>query len=235
MPAIRVKANARLSTESEKTNRRRTDVHPTDTHSFILFLTTPNPYQRQTSLYLRSIAPLGDRTCIAALDWSPSSSSKGDMHCGPGFVPVFLKERQSLQPQTGLGTWSGPSSNIRPRESGISHAQALPAELNRFALNRIGLPTASAHRETAGVAIPVRSFRFSAGETAGVAMPVRFSFCFFFFRSFRFWGLPPRLTTGLSSKAWNASVLHPAGGRSLPWRPISGCAESTRDIPREAG
>jgi hypothetical protein len=86
-------------------------------------------------------------------------------------------------------------------ESGISHAQALPAELNRFALNRIGLRTASAHRETAGVAIPVR---FSAGETAGVAMPGRFPFCFFFFRSFHFWGLPPRLTTGLSSKAWNA-------------------------------
>jgi hypothetical protein len=115
------------------------------------------------------------------------------------------------------------------RESGISRAQALPAELNRFAL-KIGLRAASAHRET-GVAVPVR---FSAGETAGVAMPVRFSFCFFFFRSYHFWRLPPRLATGLSAKAWNASVLHPAGGQSLPWRPISGCAESTRDVPREA-
>jgi hypothetical protein len=98
----------------------------------------------------------GDMTCTAALDWSPSSSSKGDMHCGPGLVPVFLKERQSLQPQTGPGTWSGPSSNIRPRESGISHAQALPADQNRFAINGLGLRTASDHRETAGVAMPFR-------------------------------------------------------------------------------
>jgi hypothetical protein len=98
------------------------------------------------------------------------------MHCSPRSVPVFLKERQSFQPQTGPGAWSGPSSNIRPRESGISHTQALPADLNRFALNRLGLRTASAQRVTAGVAIPIRFFRFFAGETAGVAMPVRFSF-----------------------------------------------------------
>jgi hypothetical protein len=131
------------------------------------------------------------------------------MHCGPGLVPVFLNERQSLQPQTGPGTWNGPSSNFRPRESGISHAQALPAELNRFALNRIGLRTASAHTKTAGVAIP---FRFSAGETAGVAMPVRFSFCFFFFRS---WGLPPRLTTGSLFEGVEG-VSPPPSGRPEP-------------------
>ena len=48
-----------------------------------------------------------------------------DMHCGPGSVLVFLKERQSLQPHTDPGTRGGPSWNIRPRENRISRAQTL--------------------------------------------------------------------------------------------------------------
>jgi hypothetical protein len=48
-----------------------------------------------------------------------------DMHCGPGLVLLFLKERQSLQPHTDPGTWGGPSWNIGPRENRISRAQTL--------------------------------------------------------------------------------------------------------------
>jgi hypothetical protein len=75
----------------------------------------------------------------------------------PQIGPVFLKERQALQPHTGLGTWGGPSSNFRSRENGISRAQALPGDPNRFAINGLGLCTASVHREPAGVAMPVHS------------------------------------------------------------------------------
>jgi hypothetical protein len=71
-------------------------------------------------------------------------------------VSVFLKERQALKPHTGPGTWGGPSSNIRVRESGISRSQALRVDLNRFAIDELGSCTASAQRETAGVATPFR-------------------------------------------------------------------------------
>jgi hypothetical protein len=50
------------------------------------------------------------------------------VHCGPGPIPLFLKERQSLQSRTDPGTLGGASSNIRPRESGTSRAHALRIE-----------------------------------------------------------------------------------------------------------
>jgi hypothetical protein len=96
------------------------------------------------------------------------------MHCGTGLVPVFLRRRK----ETGhaLRHWIGPrlpqgatiasaanrpwdversKLEHRPRESGISHAQALPGDQNRFAINGLRLRTASDHRETAGVAMHV--------------------------------------------------------------------------------
>jgi hypothetical protein len=80
------------------------------------------------------------------------------MRCGPGLVQLFLKERQSLQPHTAPSTWGGPSWNIRPRENRISRPQALQGGPNRFAINELGLCIAPARKETAGVAMPVRSF-----------------------------------------------------------------------------
>jgi hypothetical protein len=86
------------------------------------------------------------------MDFQDFTKTSKDMHCSPRSVPVFLKERQAPLPHTGLDGWGGPSSNIRPRESGISRAQALPRDPNRFAINVLGLCTASTHREAAGVA-----------------------------------------------------------------------------------
>jgi hypothetical protein len=82
-------------------------------------------------------------------------------------VPVFLTERQALQPHTGPGTWGGRSSNIRPCESGICRAQALPGDPNRFAINGLGLCLASAHMETARVAM-----RLHSSLSIPLAMPV---------------------------------------------------------------
>jgi hypothetical protein len=57
------------------------------------------------------------------------------MHCGPGLVLLFLKERQSLQQHTAPSTSGGPSWNIRPCENRISRPHALQGSPNRFALN----------------------------------------------------------------------------------------------------
>jgi hypothetical protein len=66
-----------------------------------------------------------------------------DMHCSTRSVPlVVLMERQA-PPHTGPGTSGDPSSNIRTRDGGICRARALPEGPNRFAINGLGLCTAS--------------------------------------------------------------------------------------------
>ena len=77
-----------------------------------------------------------------------------DRHCTFRSVSVFLKERQALQPQIRPGMWCGRISNLRPRERRISRGQAWPRDPNRFAINGLGLCTASALSETAGVNVP---------------------------------------------------------------------------------
>jgi hypothetical protein len=64
---------------------------------------------------------------------------------------------KALQPQTQPRTWCGRSSNIRPHERRISRGQVWPRDPNRFAINGLGLCTASAHSETAGIAVPFGS------------------------------------------------------------------------------
>jgi hypothetical protein len=56
--------------------------------------------------------------------------------------PFSLRNDKALQQHTGGCRWGGPSSNIRPRESGISRAQALQGAPNRFAIDGFGLCTA---------------------------------------------------------------------------------------------
>jgi REP element-mobilizing transposase RayT len=48
------------------------------------------------------------------------------MHCGPGLVPVFLKERQSLQPQAGPGTWSGKKGTEKGDITNIANPRIAP-------------------------------------------------------------------------------------------------------------
>ena len=87
---------------------------------------------------------------------------------GPRF-PQATTRRFSRIPALVRGC--GPSSSIRPRESGNSRAQALPGDPNHFAINGFGLSTASAHGETVGVAMPVLSASFRFGSSRRGSAP----------------------------------------------------------------
>jgi hypothetical protein len=78
------------------------------------------------------------------------------VHCGPGPIPLFLKERQSLQSRTDPGTLGGASSNIRPRESGTSRAQALRIESLRDKLVKVVYDVSPPGNEWRCIAFPLR-------------------------------------------------------------------------------